>query len=132
MRKRSRRSELKRFGVTLGIAFGALGGVFLLRGKSFYPYFLGLSAAFFLFGLLLPAALGPVQKLWMTLATALGWFMTRAILSVLFFAVVTPVGLIARLVGRDPLSLKFKDGADSYWIPKQKTTPKKSDYERQF
>lgn len=128
----SRRRELRKFGLTIGIAFGVFGGLFLLRGKSLYPYFLGIGGAFILFGVLIPAALGPVQRLWMKVALVLGWFMTRVILTVLFFVIVTPLALVSRLVRRDPLNLKFKDGADSYWIPEKRTVRDRSEYERQF
>jgi multisubunit Na+/H+ antiporter MnhG subunit len=130
--RRIRRSELKRFGVTVGIAFAAFGVLFLIRGKSFYPYLLGAGAAFLLFGLLLPAALRPIHKVWMAAAFAMGWFMTRLILTVLFLAIVTPFALIGRVIRRDPLKLKFKDGADSYWVKKSEAMRARSDYERQF
>jgi hypothetical protein len=130
--KKSRRRELRKFGITIGIAFGAFGGLFLLRGKSFYPYFMGIGGAFTLLGVLLPAALGPIQILWMKAARALGWLMTRVILTVLFFVIVTLISILGRLARRDPLKLKFKDGADSYWIPKEQAVRDRSEYERQF
>jgi len=127
-----RRRELKNFGITVGIAFAAFGVLFLVRDKSFYPYFMGVGAAFVLFGLLLPAALRPIHKVWMAAAFALGWFMTRLILTVLFFVIVTLWALIGRIVRRDPLNLKFGDGADSYWVKKSEAMRARSDYERQF
>ncbi|NOY39131.1 MAG: hypothetical protein GXO95_02550 [Nitrospirae bacterium] len=69
----------------------------------------------------------------MTLAVLMGWVMTRLILFVLFFMVVTPIGLLARILNRDLLRLKIdRDSCSSYWIPKRKEEVKKSDYERQF
>ena len=130
--KADRRRELKKFGITVGIAFAAFGVLFLIRGKTFYPYFLGVGGAFLLFGLLLPAALRPVHRVWMAAAYALGWFMTRLILTVLFFVIVTLFALIGRIIRRDPLNLKFRDGADSYWIRTREAMRARSDYERQF
>jgi hypothetical protein len=130
--KRALRSKLRKFGVTVGTAFIVLGVVFLLRGKSFYPHLLAVGGALVLLGLLIPAALGPVHWVWMRLAMALGWLMTRVILTVLFFIIVTIVALLGRLARRDPLKLKFRDGADSYWIPRKETVRDRSDYERQY
>ena len=66
--------------------------------------------------LLLPASLGPVYKVWMRFAEALGWINTRIILSVIFYLVILPVGMLMR-VFNDPMSRKFDDSADSYRIP---------------
>jgi hypothetical protein len=129
---KSGRSELRKFGVTVGIALAVFGGIFLWRGKDFYPYLFYIGAGFLFFGLVLPVVLWPVQKFWMTLAILLGWVMTRVILSVLFYVIVTPIGLCARLFGKDFLDMKFGGEADSYWIPKDPEEKTKRDYESQF
>lgn len=127
---KSERAELRSFGITIGIVLGLLGGLFLWRGKDYFPYFFILSAAFLLLGLVVPIALKVIHKVWMTLAMLLGLLMTRVILSLLFYLVVTPIGLLARLFGKDFLNLK--KNADSYWIPKNAVKFERSNYERQF
>ena len=82
---KSGKSELRKFGITIGIILCLLGGLLLWREKDYYFYFLILSTVFIFPGLVLPILLKPVHKAWMTLAVLLGWLMTRAILSVLFF-----------------------------------------------
>lgn len=67
-------------------------------------------------GRFLPGLLRPVFRLWMMLAVVLGFVMTRVILSIVFYVVVTPIGLVMRLAGRDPLSKKPDPSMDSYWI----------------
>lgn len=129
---KSGRSDLRKFGITVAIILGVLGGLFLWRGRDYYSYFLMLSAVFLLLGLVVPVLLKPIHKVWMTLAVLLGGLMTRVILSVLFYVVVTPIGLFARLFGKNFLDLKFDRNADSYWIPKGKVKFERSDYERQF
>ena len=126
------KSELRKFGITVGIVFGLLGGLFFWRGRDYGSYFLILSAALLLLGLAVPILLKPIYKMWMTLAVLMGWVMTRVILSVLFYLIVTPIGLSTRLLGKDFLDLEFSDDADSYWIPKKETDKDRSDYERQF
>ncbi|MFQ5454950.1 MAG: SxtJ family membrane protein [Nitrospirota bacterium] len=126
-------SDLRKFGIIIGIVLGILGGLSLWRGREYYPYILSISAIFLLLGISFPLLLKPIHKIWMTFAIIMGWFMTRVILSILFFVVITPIALFARLIGKDFLSLRFRrDSADTYWIPKEKVKFEKSDYERQF
>lgn len=129
---KSGKKELRKFGMTFGIILGLLGGWFLWRDKEHYSYFLILSIAFGLLGLIVPVVLMPVYKAWMTLAVLLGWLMTRVILIVLFYVVVTPIGLLTRSLGKDFLRLKFDRNTDSYWIPKSKLEFGRDHYENQF
>ena len=129
---KSGRRELRKFGITVSIVLGLLGGLFFWRGRDYYFYFLILSAALLLLGLVVPILLKPIHKMWMTLAVLLGYLMTRVILSVLFFVVVTPIGLLARSFGKDFLNLKYDPNVDSYWIEKKKRTSGRNIYENQF
>lgn len=110
-------SELRKFGITIGIAFAILGAIFLWRGKPLWIYFEGTAGVFVLTGLLLPRVLRPVERVWMKGAHVLGIIMTHVILSVTFYLVITPVGLIMRLFGRDPLHRRYDRNARSYWVP---------------
>lgn len=129
---KSGRSELRKFGITMGIFLGLLGGLSWWRANDYYSYLFILSIAFLLFGLAMPMLLKPIHKIWMTLAILMGWLMTRIILSVLFYLVVTPVSLLTRLFGKDFLGLRFNNDADSYWIPREGVKKHKSEYEKQF
>ena len=129
---KSGKAELKKFGITLAVALAILGGLLFWRGKSHFFYFLAVSAVFLVLGVAVPILLKPIHKAWMTAAILLGWFMTRAILSALFFFVVTPIGILAKLFGKDFLSLRIVKDAESYWIPKKAAKFEKDNYERQF
>lgn len=129
---KSGKRELRKFGIIVGIVLGLLGGLFLWRGRDYYSYFLILSVALLLLGLVVPILLRPIHKVWMTLAILMGWLMTRVILSVLFYLVVTPIGLLARLFGKDFLDTEFEKSGNSYWIPKGTAKFERSDYEKQF
>ena len=98
---KSGRRELRQFGITVGIVLGLLGCFFIWRQKEWCYYFIIISFVFLLFGLVLPLLLKPVHKVWMTLAIFMGWCMTGVILGVLFYLVVTPIGLLMRLCGND-------------------------------
>jgi hypothetical protein len=129
----SSRRELRKFGFVMAGALAVIGGLLLWRGKPYYPYFFGCSVVFTALGALLPTVLLPIQKAWMTLAVILGWIMTRVILCVLFYLVLTPMGLLMRLFGKDILNMKMeRDSASSYWIPRQTDESEERDYQRQF
>ena len=130
--RREQRRKLRNFGLTVGIAFGVLAALLLWRDRAHYVYFAVVSVAFLGLGLLIPTVLKPVEKVWMTFAGAMGWVMTRVILCVLFFAVFTPIGLIARLLGKDFLNLKMDKSAQTYWIYREARDLTKEDYEKQF
>ncbi|NOZ26111.1 MAG: hypothetical protein GXO94_08510 [Nitrospirae bacterium] len=129
---KSRRRDLRSFGLTMGVVLGIIGGVLLWRNREFYPYFLIASGVFFSLGLLLPDLLKPLHKAWMSLAVVMGWVMTRFILFALFFLVVTPIGLLARLLSRDMLRLKIDRDSSSYWIKRSGNDVRRADHERQF
>ena len=113
---KSGKSELRKFGLTVGIVLGLLGGLLWWRGKDIHIYFLVISTLLIFFGLVFPSFLKPLQKVWMMMAVTIGWFMTRLLLSVLFFLIFTPVRMVAYLFGKDFLSRKVIKNSDSYWI----------------
>ena len=89
---KSEKRDLRNFGLIMGIFFGFLGGLLWWKSKDTYTIFLVISSAFILLGLILPSVLRPLQKAWMVFAVILGWFMTRLILSVLFYIVFNAIG----------------------------------------
>jgi hypothetical protein len=71
-------------------------------------------------------------SLWMKLAAVLAWVNTRIILTVAFFLVFTPVGMILRLLKDDPLEREFRKDDNSYWKKKESREFKPLNYEKQF
>ena len=67
----------------------------------------------------------------MTFAVILGWVMTRVILSLVFYLIMTPIGLLTRLLGEDFLLLK-KSNSESYWNNRDRIYETSQDYEKQF
>lgn len=124
--------DLRKFGLMVGGVFAVLGLLFLWRDKAFYPYFLWPGAGLVLFGAILPRALKWVYLAWMSVAFVLGFVMAHVILTLLFLLVITPMGLVARLVGKDFLSLKLDRTAKTYWLPREQKARSPADYERQF
>ena len=124
--------DLRKFGLLVGGVFAVLGVLFLLRHKAHYPYFLLPGVGLIAFGAVLPRALKYVYLTWMSVAFVLGFVVSHVILTLFFFLVITPVGLIARATGKDFLSLKLDRNAPSYWIRREQKPVKPADYERQF
>ncbi len=85
---KSGKSDLRNFGITMGIVLILFGGLFLWRDKDYYIYLFIIATAFIILALAVPVVLKPVHKVWMTISIILGWIMTRVILSVLFYLVV--------------------------------------------
>ena len=130
--ERASTSELRRFGVTVGGVFLALGAVSRWRGHTTAPVVLWTVGGLLLVpGLLAPAVLGPVRHVWMRAAVVLGEVNARIILTVLFYGVLTPIGFVLRRV-RDPLDRSLADARASSWIrrPRQPVDP--AHYQRQF
>lgn len=124
--------ELRNFGLLVGGVFAALGAVLCLRHRPSGPYFLAAGVLLIGFGLLAPRALKYIYIGWMFLAIVLGLIVSNVLLIVFFFVVITPIGLVARAVGKDFLSLKLKRAAPSYWIPRERKSRTPAEYERQF
>lgn len=125
--------DLRKFGLLVGAVFFLIGLWLRFRGKPAHPWFWTPGAALILLGVVWPRALRQVYLAWMTLAMALGYVVSHIILTVFFFLVITPIGLLARLAGKDFLGLKLDRDATSYWIARAREAERKpAEYENQF
>ena len=77
------------------------------------------AGAFLLLGLLVPRALKGLHRVWMGLAFVLGWFVSRILLGVIFYGIITPIAVGMKLAGRDVLRERIDRGAKTYWLPRQ-------------
>lgn len=126
------KSDWKKFGITMGIILTIIGFLLLWKKNNYFEYSFFLAAAFFILGLVLPSVLKYVYKAWMSLAVVMGFIMTRVIMVIIFYLIVTPIGLIASITGKKFLDMKIDQSAKSYWIARESAQKVKSDYERQF
>tara|TARA_Y100001970_G_C13854452_1_gene660972 strand:- start:216 stop:629 length:414 start_codon:yes stop_codon:yes gene_type:complete len=129
---KSSKKELKSFGITFGIILLLIAGFLFLKEKESFQLFIYIATTFIGFGLIFPITLKPIYLIWMTFAVILGWTMTRVILSFLFYGVISPIGLIMRIFGKDFLELKKNAIQDSYWNKRNSNMEKNQDYEKQF
>ena len=84
-----------------------------------------------LVGLFVPPAAKLFHRVWFTIAFALGWVNSRILLTIIYFLVFVPYGIVSRLAGRDPLGLR-QPKSDSYWHKREKTRQSKEQFERLF
>jgi len=125
--------DLRKFGLMVGGVFALLALWCLFQHKPAWPYLLAPAAPLLMLGLVFPRSLRAVYIGWMALAFTLGLVVSKVLLTLFFYLVITPIGLLARLVGKDFLSQKLDRNAASYWLPRNLAEPKqKVDYERQF
>jgi hypothetical protein len=129
---KSTRRDLRNFGFAVGGVILALGFFLLLKERPAAPWLLGLGALLVGFGVLFPAPLKPLQKIWMSFAVVAGWVMTRIILSVLFYLIITPIGLLARIMGKRFLDLTWDDSVESYWNRRETERHAREQDEKQF
>jgi hypothetical protein len=93
---------------------------------------LGIAAAFFLAALLMPAVLAPLNRLWFKFGMLLHRVVSPLVMGMLFYVVVTPIGLLMRLFGKRPLNLEFETAETSYWILRQPPGPAPETIKNQF
>lgn len=109
------RKELRKFGFVVGGIFTAL-GLWLSHRNGALAWPLGAGIPLILLAVIAPAGLRPIHKVWMAVAHVVGSVQSRLLLSLVFFLVITPLGLIRRLfLGRNN-RFTFRLEKDSYWI----------------
>jgi len=134
--------QLRQFGFIALVAFAILGAVTLWRGGLFgldfgdqvrnVAYVLwAVGAVSALFSIVIPKANAPLFLVLMLVTFPIGLVVSQVVMLVLFFGILTPVALVFRIAGRDPLDRKFEPDRESYWTDLG-PTPEAKDYFRQF
>ena len=107
----------KSFGIVFFVVFLLIATYPLINGDEIRLWFLFISIIFLFLGLINSKILNPFNKLWFKFGIFLGKIISPLIMGIIFFLVVTPIGLIMRLLNKDLLNLKFNKNS-SYWIEK--------------
>ena len=129
---KSEKSDLRNFGITVGIILLVISGFLFWKEKESFQIFLAIGIILFLTAIALPSVLKPVYWIWMIFSIILGWFMTRVILSLLFYVIFTPIGLTLRFFGKQFLELRWDKSKESYWNFRTNEHLQKENYEKQF
>jgi hypothetical protein len=127
------RKELKFFAIGIIVVFSIVALV-IYRKHGSVPVpatIAGVAAVVGIIGYFVPGFIRYVYVPWIIAAYPIGWVVSHVLLGVIFFGVVTPLALIMKLVGRDPMQRAFDPSAKTYWIerPQNQTTNR---YFRQF
>ena len=128
MNKNTKLPTNKNFGIVFFVVFLIIAFFPLINDGSLRIWSLIVSTIFLFLGLTNSKILTPLNKLWYKFGLVLGQLVSPLIMGLIFFFVVTPIGLIMRTLGKDLLNLKYNN-QKSYWI--EKTGPK-SKMKKQF
>lgn len=123
---------VRKTGITVGIVLIAIAFILWWVGKNSFVYFSAAGGIFIILSYIAIPLLRPFHKLWIGLSLVLGFIMSRIILTILFYLVVTSIGLLAKLVGKKFMPLSFDKKATTYWEKRENTVKQQIDYERQF
>ena len=121
-------SSNRSFGIVFFIFFLIIGLYPLINSGEIRIWFILISLVFLILGLLNSSLLSPLNLLWFKLGIFLGKIVSPLIMGIIYFLVVTPIGLIMKIIKKDMLNLKF-NSKKSYWIKKSGS---KNNMKKQF
>jgi hypothetical protein len=104
------------FGAVMGVACLVVSGLGFWAGSANWPIWAGVAAAFGSLALLRPRLLSPLNRVWFRFGLALHKIVNPVVMGVLFFGVITPVGVLMRLTGKRTIEIQFEPDRSSYWI----------------
>ena len=132
MKPRTFRAE-REFGLVVGVVFSLLGSWWIYRGKFLNTAYLLsiIGAALVLSGIVVPRVLVVPRRVWMKLAEGMAYVSSRIVLALIFFLVLTPIGLIKRAMGWDPL-YRRSGPRESFWHPYPPRQQNPRHYEKMF
>ena len=106
------------FGIVFFIVFLLIGFYPLIYSGEIRIWSLVVSFTFLILGLTNSNILNPLNKIWFKFGLFLGKIISPLIMGLIFFLVVTPIGVFMRILGKDLINLKYKKYKKSYWIEK--------------
>lgn len=133
----SRRVESKgpsdrSFGLMFATVFALIGSWPILSQEGVRLWALLASGVFLVFTLAAPRLLAVPNRLWTKFGLFLGNLVNPVVMAILFYAIITPYGLIIRWLRKDPLRLRFDRSADSYWLDRIPPGPEPQSMKDQF
>ena len=125
--KEIKTSSNKSFGLVFFVIFIIIALWPLLKDGNIRIWSIIVSIIFLILGLLNSKILTPFNKLWMRLGALLGIIVSPIVMGVVYFGIITPIGLIMKLFGKDVLNLKLDKNKKTYWTLKKKIPSKMKD-----
>lgn len=125
-------SSDRSLGIVFCVVFSLIGLWPVLDGNPPRWWSFGIAAAFLGAGLWIPRVLSPLNRVWLRFGLLLHRIVNPMIMGLLFYVCVTPMGLVLRLLGKDPLRKRFDPKVDSYWIERKPPGPKPETMKNQY
>ena len=124
MKDKNESKKHRHFGLLVGGIFIVIGvWPAIFRGQNLRLWALLAGGVLVIPGLLMPGFLAPFYRVWMAVGRALGWVNTRLILGLTYYIVFAPVGLVMRLLGRDPMQRGREPEAETYRVSRHPRPP---------
>lgn len=113
------KSSNRSFGIIFFIVFLLISVWPIMDGQEPRVWSLIISLIFLILGILNSKILTPLNLAWIKFGEILGRFIAPVVMAVIYFLIVTPIGLFMRIIGKDLLNMKFSQNS-SYWIKREK------------
>lgn len=124
--------EQRKFGLLMAVALAVLGGIrWWLKGVP-SPIIFTAALVLLIASVFAPFALRPLFAIWMKLSEALNWMMTRVLLTMAFYGLITPARFLNQVFGSDPLKRDWLLDAASYWETPEEQPADRERYRNQF
>lgn len=127
------KSGERAFGIVMAVACLVIAGIIWFKDAT-SPWPVGLAGAaaiLLVLGFFWQAPLRPLNRLWLKFGDLLHKIISPLVMGIIFFFIVTPIGLLMRLCGKDPMRMKLEPDSDSYWIERDDQTAA-NDMTKQF
>ncbi len=109
--------ELRQFGLIVGGVFSVIGvWPVVFRGESLRLWAMVLGSVLVVLGAIVPQSLMQVHQGWMKIGHVLGAINTRIILGIIYYLLITPMGIVMRLMGKDPMHRAVRENVDTYRV----------------
>ncbi|MCL4747067.1 MAG: hypothetical protein KJZ83_16860 [Burkholderiaceae bacterium] len=125
-------SSNRTFGMVFACVFALIAGYPLVGGEPPLPWAVIAAVVCAALAILVPQALSPLNRVWTRFGMLLHKVVNPVVLGLMFFVVVTPIGLLMRALGKRPLKLDFDREATSYWVQRQPPGPPAESFKDQF
>jgi Saxitoxin biosynthesis operon protein SxtJ len=122
----------RQFGLVFAGVFAFIAAWPVLRGRPIRWWSVGLAAAFLIAALLAPRILAPLNRVWLWIGLLMHRIVTPVVLGLVFFSTVTPIALLLRALGKDPLRLRLDPAVPTYWIERRPPGPAGHTMPKQF
>lgn len=124
--------EIRKFGWIALVFFGFLFSLCVWLKKPFAPYMFGVLALLGAGFVMIPVGMKPVYRIWLRIAHLIGRGITTLMLTLGFYLVITPAGLLKRVFGGRPLPIKPDKNAATYWVKRMEPAQPKDRFIKRY